>query len=288
MINSHGLRALGFSLVAVASAVAMQAQAGDPATLIKEKLVSQIKLTKASAAHDDIVTAGDVVVLHKDGVMMCSSASSYADLNVYNNGVLSQNVKNRANDAVKGWLKGKLPGGGGGGITGAANNGCTERKFVSGEKFWVTDIRLQGKDGKDGIMFSIFSDPYNDVRYYGEILFSFPKGSVPPADDFVKTVSQVITVQPPDDKNTTASADPAPSPAPATPSAPTAPMPAIAPPPPPVDAPPPTIEVGQTIDQVVAGFGQPTRIMKTSATRQIYVYKDMKVTFTNGKVSNIQ
>jgi hypothetical protein len=137
-------------------------------------------------------------------------------------------------------------------------------------------------------MFSIFSDPYNDVRYYGEILFSFPKGSVPPADDFVKTVSQVITVQPPDDKNTTASADPAPSPAPATPSAPTAPMPAIAPPPPPVDAPPPTIEVGQTIDQVVAGFGQPTRIMKTSATRQIYVYKDMKVTFTNGKVSNIQ
>ena len=53
-------------------------QAGDPATLIQEKLVTQIKLTKATADHSDIVTAGDVLVLHKDGLMMCSSASSYA------------------------------------------------------------------------------------------------------------------------------------------------------------------------------------------------------------------
>jgi hypothetical protein len=48
--------------------IGMVAQAGDPATLIKEKLVSQIKLTKAAADHSDIVTAGDVVVLHKDAV----------------------------------------------------------------------------------------------------------------------------------------------------------------------------------------------------------------------------
>jgi hypothetical protein len=62
----------------------------------------------------------------------------------------------------------------------------------------------------------------------------------------------------------------------------------IAPPPPPADSAPPTVEVGETKDQVIAGFGQPVRILKPSAIKEIYVYKDMKVTFTKGKVSNIE
>jgi len=37
---------------------------------------------------------------------------------------------------------------------------------------------------------------------------------------------------------------------------------------------------------VVAGFGQPVRTAKLAGTKEIYFYKDMKVTFTNGKVSN--
>jgi len=263
-----------------------QAQVGDPGTLIQEKLVSQMKLTKAAADHSDIVTAGDVVVLHKDGLMMCSSASSYAFSNNYSGGVLSANNNNRAKDAAKSFLKSRLPFGGGGSVTDAANNGCTSRKFVAGEKFWVTGVTLQ----KDGILVSTFSDPYNDVRYYGEIKFPFAKGSVPPVDDFVKTVSEVITVQPADDKDDqggkgdqnaqTAAAAPAAAPAPA-------PMPEIAPPPPPADAPPPTIALGQTKDQVTAGFGQPQRIAKLGA-KEIFYYKDMKVTFTNGKVSNVE
>jgi outer membrane protein assembly factor BamE (lipoprotein component of BamABCDE complex) len=64
-------------------------------------------------------------------------------------------------------------------------------------------------------------------------------------------------------------------------------MPEIAPPPPPADAAPPTIAVGQTRDQVKAAFGQPLRVAKIG-TKEIYYYKDMKVTFTNGKVSNVQ
>jgi hypothetical protein len=69
--------------------------------------------------------------------------------------------------------------------------------------------------------------------------------------------------------------------------APQAPMPDIAPPPPPADTPPPTISVGQTMDQVTAGFGQPLRLAKVG-TKTIFYYKDMKVTFTNGKVSNVE
>lgn len=266
------------------------AQVGDPGTLIQEKLVSQIKLTKTAADHSDIVTAGDIVLLHKDGLMMCSSASSYPFSNTYSNGVLAANLNNRTKDAAKSFLKGHLPFGGGGSVTDAANNGCQSRKFVAGEKFWISGIVLQ----KDGILVDTFSDPYNDVRFYGEIKFPFPKGSVPPVDDFVKTVSEVITVQPADDNDKagkgdqggqTQAAGPAAAP-PAKGQTPAAPLPDIAPPPPPADAPPPTIAIGQTKGQVTAAFGQPVRVAKLGA-KEIFYYKDMKVTFTNGKVSNV-
>jgi hypothetical protein len=285
MTKIQRLSAVGFAFAATAFQVALIAQApvGDPATLIQEKLVSQIKLTKTAADRSDIVTAGDIVLLHKDGLMMCSSASSYTDLNIYKDGVLSPNMQNRAKDAAKGWLKGKFTGGGS--ITDAANNGCTQRKFVAGEKFWITGVSIQ----KDGILVSAFSDPYNDVRYFGDIKFMFPKGAaVPPVDAFVKTVNEVITVQPSDDKggkSDEAAQNAQPNSAPA---APAAPMQAIVPPPPPADAPPPTIAIGQTKDQVTAGFGQPVRTAKLAGTKEIYFYKDMKVTFTNGKVSNVE
>lgn len=274
------------------------AQAGDPATLIQDKLTSQIKLTKSTADHTDIVTAGDVVLLHKDGLMMCSSDSSYAFSNTYSNGALSANYKNRAKDAAKAFGLGKIPVfGSGTSATDAAKNGCTSRKFVAGEKFWVTGISVL----KDGILVSAFSDAYNNTRYYGEIKFSFPKVSVPPVDDFVKTVSEVITVAPADDKGDKSDqaaqggqdaqpaqgSQPAQATAPAAPAAPSAPMAAIPPPPPPADAPPPTIAIGQTKDQVTAAFGQPTRVAKLGA-KEIYYYKDMKVTFTSGKVSNVE
>ena len=265
------LLALGFQL---------PAQSGDPAA-IQQKLNSQIKLTKATADHTDIVTAGDVVVLHKDGLMMCSSASSYAFSNTYSNGVLSGDLNNRTKDAAKSFFKGKLPFGGGGSAADAANNGCASRKFVAGEKFWVTGIVVQN----NGILVSTFSDPYNDVRYYGEINFPFEKGSVPPVDTATQLVAEVLTVAPQDqDAQPAAATTPAPAPAAI---APPPPPPDIAPPPPPADAPPPTIALGQTVDQVTAAFGQPLRMANLGA-KKIYYYKDMKVTFTNGKVSNIE
>jgi uncharacterized membrane protein YgcG len=55
-------------------------------------------------------------------------------------------------------------------------------------------------------------------------------------------------------------------------------------------APPPEpqqIEKGQTPDQVKAAIGQPDKIVNLGA-KQIYVYKDIKVTFINGKVSDVQ
>jgi hypothetical protein len=104
-------------------------------------------------------------------------------------------------------------------------------------------------------------------------------------DDLVKTVSAVIGVQPADNADQGGQGDQGGQPAAAAPAP--APMPEIAPPPPPVDTPPPTIALGQTVDQVTASFGQPTRVAKLGA-KTIYFDKDMKVTFTSGKVSNVQ
>lgn len=61
------------------------------------------------------------------------------------------------------------------------------------------------------------------------------------------------------------------------------------PPPPPLPppAPPKTIEVGQTIEQVVAALGQPVKIVKLG-TKEMYFYKDLKITFADGKVSDVE
>jgi len=50
---------------------------------------------------------------------------------------------------------------------------------------------------------------------------------------------------------------------------------------------PQQIEKGQTPDQVKAAIGNPDKIVNLG-TKQIYVYKDIKVTFLNGKVSDVQ
>ena len=50
---------------------------------------------------------------------------------------------------------------------------------------------------------------------------------------------------------------------------------------------PQQIEKGQTPDQVKAAIGVPDKIVNLGP-KQIYVYKDIKVTFLNGKVSDVQ
>lgn len=48
-----------------------------------------------------------------------------------------------------------------------------------------------------------------------------------------------------------------------------------------------TIQMGQTTDQVIASMGQPQKIVNLGP-KQIYVYKDLKITFLNGKVADVQ
>jgi hypothetical protein len=52
-------------------------------------------------------------------------------------------------------------------------------------------------------------------------------------------------------------------------------------------APPATISLGQTTDQVIAIMGQPKNIVDLGA-KKIYVYPDIKVTFNNGTVADVE
>jgi hypothetical protein len=62
-----------------------------------------------------------------------------------------------------------------------------------------------------------------------------------------------------------------------------APAPAIAAP----AAPPVEIGLGQTVEQVTGALGQPKNIVDLGA-KKIYVFKDMKITFKDGKVTDVQ
>jgi hypothetical protein len=71
---------------------------------------------------------------------------------------------------------------------------------------------------------------------------------------------------------------------------PAAPMAPIPPPPPPPDATPAApaeVKIGQTTDQVTAALGQPLQIFNLGP-KVVYKYKSLKVTFVNGKVSDVE
>jgi hypothetical protein len=268
------------------------------AAAIEKKLASEYSLTKTTDDKTDIVTAGAVLVLQKDKlVMVTSDAQANQCPNFYKDGKLSQAGSCKGAEAYK-----KIP------LFGRALPGQDKvpntRTFVTGEKFWVTkiDVKDAGKD--KNVYMEFFSDPIKEVRYKGTLAISFKGNNLPSPDDALKLVGEVVTVAPSEDakdnKDKPAQggqqqaaapqqqqAAPAPAPAAPAPAADAPPAPIEPPPPPPVETPPPTVSEGQTPDQVVAILGQPQKKAKVG-TKETYFYKDLKVVFVNGKVKDVQ
>jgi hypothetical protein len=265
--------------VLVLSCNALNAQTANTPASIEQKLESQYTLTKAAADRSDVVTAGSVLVLKKDGLLMSATTTGSAAQNTYKDGKISQGV----------WKMARMPGFGS--LMSHSGTGATvtTRTFVAGEKFWVTKITVHD----DGIILELFSDPFSDVRYYSTLKFPFAKGAYPSPEQAQSAVAEVVNIQQDDAAGDSgkkqAPAETAAATAPAATAAPT-PMAPIAPPPPPADTPPPTpktIALKQTKDEVVANFGAPTKIVKLG-TKEIDYYPDMKVTFVNNKVTDVQ
>jgi hypothetical protein len=160
-----------------------------------------------------------------------------------------------------------------------------QRPLQVGEKAYLTRIEVKG----DEITFSLQScvscypaqnDP-NEAPYSASLTFQFAKGflSTGSFKDVQDTVSQVFLID-----TSTPATDPLPAPA-AQPASDPATAPIAEPPATP--SPTPTLELGQTKDQVIAALGQPQRAAKVG-NKEIYIYKDMKITFVDGKVTDVE
>jgi hypothetical protein len=238
---------------------------------LDQAIAAKFPLTKATADRSDIVTAGSVMVLKKDGLLMNATSANVKAQETYKDGRIQVSAMTKI--------------GGFGGIMGHGSTGTVHREFVAGEKIWLIDVQT----AQDGVVLQFLSDALSDVRYTAFVKFPFPKGQPSAPTELIGQIAQVIDPQASSDAAAPATASTS-APAAAPPAPPPPPMAAIPPPPPPPDqaaVPPPTLEKGQTKDQVTAMFGQPVRVVKLG-TKEIDYYKDMKVTFTNNKVSNVE
>jgi hypothetical protein len=247
---------------------------------VQQAIEAKYSVTKPTADHTDVVTAGAVIDLLKDNLVMYGTDSKVASNVVYRNGKFESSGMSK----LQNWNNrfAKLPGGSG---TGASSN----RVFVSGEKFFLISVDVRD----DGAVLEFLSDPISDLRYKTFVKYPFPKGQIPATDAVMQQIAESIKAEPadaPNDKQQGSAAAAPSAPAPAAAPAPVVAMAAIPPPPPPTDAPaapPKTISLGQTKDQVAATFGPPTKVV-VLPTKEIDYYPDMKITFVKGKVADVQ
>jgi hypothetical protein len=183
----------------------------------------------------------------------------------------------------------------------------TARSLAVGEKLYLLKTEVKDSD----IVFLVQScgtcnpkavDPAHQP-FRAEVSFKFIKGALA-ATDF-KSVQSVIeqVFKFPDSNTDTAAAggaaptEPAaPAQAPAQPNPPPPPPPsepeatpkfADIPPPPPPPAAPRKISLGQSLDEVKTNFGEPVDIYELG-DKVIYKYKNIKVTFLKGKVTDVE
>jgi hypothetical protein len=264
--------------------LALSVGAQDKAS-IEKKLTAKFALTQATADQADIVTAGAILVLQKGNIIMAPVAGTNYFQNTYKEGKITQNA---AGKLVHGLDRlNHMPGA-------SAPNGPATRTFVPGEKVWVT--RIECKD--DAVVFDLYTDAFAEVRYKAALKFPFDKhGPMPSADSMDRLTAEVFKVQPADDQQQAAPTEqpqqqqaPAPRGAPRQQAPPPPAEPVLAPiaPPPPPPEETKTLKIGMTKDEVVASFGQPEKIVKLGP-KDVYYYKDLgKVTFVNGKVTDVQ
>jgi hypothetical protein len=284
------------SFVAVLAAAFSLAQAQGPKATLEQQLESEYTLTTPTADNTDLVTTGSVLILQKKGFSAGAVSSKIVTQNTYKDG----QIKAGAATAMRrfGGLPGisMVPGVGSAAGTAAGAAGGS-RDFVNGEKLYVTKITVDR--AKNGIVFDLISDAYGDAgRFKGSLRFELPKASLASEDlgQIDPVIAQVFKIAPADQN---AAAPQGGQAAPAAPQAPPAPAAQVQPeaPPPPIPPPPPpppdpvvetkSIEIGQTKDQVVAILGKPDKTFKVG-TKEIYQYKDIKVTFVNGKMTDAQ
>ena len=244
---------------------------------LESDLAAKYKLVKLGTDSSGlaVVDAGTVLVIKKGGILSVPSGNMVVVPSYVKDGQI-KTANNTAMQGVNKLLKWK----GASDPTGAAS---TDTKFLTtAEKVYVYKIDVNRKDSK--VTFWIIEcDTCNSVtdpsNRKAQVVFQFPKDYLSGADggQVSDVVNQILEIQA-DDAGQQQGQD-AQQPAAQAEAAPAAaPAPA---------EPPPTIQLGQSPDEVTGMLGQPQKIVNLGA-KQIYIYKDMKITFVKGKVTDVQ
>jgi hypothetical protein len=254
-----------------------------PAAVAQTDLVAALKHKyRISEINTQGVVAnpGTVLTIEADGI----NAEPYPTMITFENPVVDGQVKQRSKGL--GFLK-----------------STNVQILQPGQKVYITKINsdLGGKEDalkvtiltSDAVLATYTNGTYGGQyqapkRYSGTLAFKLPKGTLSQmsVEDASKMIDAVLSVNPADQGRVrdagvvTRSCEPHCAVS-ATTGVPVG-TPASAP-----ASTPPTVALGQTLDQVTATLGAPKQIVDLGS-KKIYKYPDMKVIFTDGKVSDVQ
>ncbi|HEY6336931.1 MAG TPA: hypothetical protein VIW68_00415 [Candidatus Sulfotelmatobacter sp.] len=256
---------------AVAAVIFLVAVAGaqTPVTL-QEQLDAQYKVAKIAGAGTVVVEGGTVLVVQRAGIKAMpfraipKCAAKFEDNTLH---------------LASGFF-----------CTSAM---ALQNYFQKGNK--VYPLKLEVDSGKEKIIFRVVScdecnsvDPPTGLK--GEVEFEFPKGYLEKASagEVEDTIGQVFAISDDDQQQDQANEQEGQQAAGMSQQAGGRQQAANQQSPPQQrQAEPQTVQLGMTTDQVQATLGSPGKVFNLGA-KQIYVYKDVKVTFLDGKVNDVQ
>jgi hypothetical protein len=272
--------------VVVCATIFPWSRAGAQAVSLQEQLAAQYKVVKmgSDTSGYSVIEEGTLLAIQKGGLLGVPYSDKTSLTNKYEGGTV-----HGPNNLMVSGKKAIL-----GRFSQTQSQGQTTKLFAKGDKVYPTKIEVNAeKDtGTIGIVACDTCNKTDPTTYNkANVVFVFPKGSVAKANtgEVEDTIGQLLAIS--DDsqqqdqggdqgqqgqdqqgdgqqgggqQSAQQPAQPAPQ-----------------------QADPQTIEKGQTTDQVKGSLGKPDKIVNLGA-KQIWVYKDLKVTFVNGKVSDVQ
>jgi len=251
------------------------------APTLQEQLAAQYKLVKmgSDTSGYSVVDKGTLLAIQKGGIL----GVPYGDNNVLNNKYENGSIKAPSGISLMGRKS----------IMGKFGKEQTTHLFQTNDK--VYPLKIDVNAAKDTVTLEIVAcdtcnktDPPTYMK--ANVVFQFPKGSLAngnagPVEDMI---GQVLAVSNEDSQQAQAGGQqqqggggdqgqqPAAQDQGQQPAAQDQ-----------QQAQPASIEKGMTTDQVEAALGQPDKKVNLGI-KQIYIYKDMKVIFLSGKVSDVQ
>ncbi len=279
---SQKFHALIPGIVLLAATIFPLSLASAQAVSLQEQLAAQYKLVKmgSDTGGYSVVEAGTLLAIQKGGIL----GVPYSDQTVLSTKYEGGTVHSPSSLLVQG-KKSLL-----GHFSQTQSQGQTTHLFAVGDKVYPTKIEVNVASDKVS-MGIVACDTCNktDPPTYNkaQVVFQFPKGALANASagQVEDVIGQLLSISSDDAQqgggqggndqqgNNQQGGDQGAAQGQAQ---------QQAPPPEPQQ-----IEKGQTPDQVKAALGNPDKIVNLGS-KQIFVYKDLKITFINGKVSDVQ